>query len=189
MKKILFIIAGLVLLGEIVWAVQSLEFFSPKQTANTSSSPSPQTSAVISLSADKTSLRIGETAAVTINVSTTVSTDGVDLIVKYDPKILAVVPSSSQSAVNVGTIYSNYPINSIDETAGQIVVSGIAPLQKAVVPNGILGTMVFQAKSVGQTSIAVDFTQGSTTDSNIIETKTAKDVLSKVENVKLTITP
>ena len=44
-------------------------------------------------------------------------------------------------------------------------------------------------KAPGKAKIAFDFTPGSTTDSNVIETKTAQDILGSVTDLEVNITP
>lgn len=185
-KKIIFGLVGVVLLVELVWAGLILK--EGKTAGSSAAEPGKSgASSTLSLNASKDSLRVGETVTVSIDVSSKVATDGLDIIMLYDPKLLSVVTGADKSAVTLGTIYNDYPLNQVDEKAGRIAVSGITSKAGGVVAKGVLGTVMFTAKAPGKAKIAFDFTLGSTTDSNVIETKTAKDVLGSVTNLEVNI--
>lgn len=186
-RKTIFIILGIVVLAEIIWAGWSL-LQSNQSTATPSSTVTKEPSATASLTADKNDLKVGETVTVILNISSESKSDGIDLIVNFDPKLLAVDATPSALPVQVGTMFKDYPQNRID-TPGKVVVSGITDLSGGVLSNGILGTINFKALAPGQTKISLDYKLGSTADSNVIETGSGKDILNEVNNIELKITP
>lgn len=186
--KIIFAILAVIVVGELIWAGMTLVSKSRVQnpvldaiTQNTQ--PAVQQPAKIALQANKQSLKTGETVTVNILVDTGGrNTDGIDVILNFDPKTL------SADKVTTGTIYPNYPVNSVDP-AGKVSLSGITSVDKSFSGTGVLGTVTFKAVSLGKTTVALNFSLGNTTDTNIIESKTTKDVLTKVDNLTLQIIP
>lgn len=184
-KKYIFVIVGVVILAELLWA----GWFLTKGSQVTTNGATAQVAggSVISLRATKNSFRMGENIPVSVEIASDKVTDGSDIVIIYDPKMLSVVTDVAKTPVATGSLYSDYPVNKLDETAGRINVSGITSLSGGTLPKGVFGTVTFQAKQSGKVKISLDFTSGSTTDSNIIETKTAKDVLSGVNNLEVNI--
>lgn len=202
-RRNLIIVLALVLLAEGVWAALTLSQAqiskqlpavlnqeTPKTPSAKVSTVSSAPQATLSLSAPKTTLKVGEKMTVTVNISSAKRTDGSDIVILYDPTQLSVVTQGSAKApLQIGSVYSDFPLNSLDEKKGRIAASGITQAGSGVVPSGIFGTVVFQAKTAGAAKVSLDYTPGSTIDSNVIENKTAKDLLEKVENLELYITP
>lgn len=191
-RKTVLLIVGFLLLGEIAWAGWTLTRGDTQAETvaapAVSSTPAAPLGEVI-LAADKTVVRKGDKFSLSVNVQSTVLTDGTDLIILYDPKLLSVMAEKGKKSVTVGKVYTDYPINTVDEKTGRIVVSGISSKDGGVLAEGVFGTVVFQAEEEGTANISLDFTPGSTTDSNIIEAESGRDILSKVNNLQVTITP
>lgn len=190
-KKIIFIILGAVIVGELIWAGWTLskEWTQSKIAPAPSPVIRPQRTKVvkpttISLVADKNQLKKGEKLTVAINLSSEVATDGTDLIILYDPKLLSV---NAQTPVTLGSLYDDFPLNKVDSESGRITISGISNKSGGTVANGLFGTVIFTAKKAGVAKISLDFTAGSTVDSNVIETDSGKDVLEKVNNLEVNI--
>lgn len=187
--NLIIIIAALAILAEVSWAVWTIT----EPMVSVDSQVTVQKKAqknTLSLKASKTTWRVGEQFPVTVNMDSSKLTDGADIILIYDPKFLSPVKDSTTKVpLKAGTIYSDYPYNSVDEKAGRITVSGITSRTGGIIPQGVFGTITFLAKAPGQTKISFDFTFGKTTDSNVIETKTARDVLEEVQNLDVTVTP
>lgn len=160
---------------------------SPTTVDATTQPVAPLSGGKIILVSDNTSYKVGEEFLVNIRVDTGgYTTDGTDLVIKYDPTILE---STSEKAFEKGPIYQDYPVINIDNQNGMIQVSGIASLNKTPYGfNGIdtFGILKMRAKKAGSGSLDITFAQGSTGDSNIIETSQSKDVLESVQNLKLT---
>lgn len=189
-KRNIYILFGVAIFLEIIWA--GWTFLKPSFQLTTED---PQTMealipAVVSLSASQTSLKIGEKITVEINITSNKKTDGTDLVITYDPKLLSVeTVGTNKNPVRVGTIYRDYPLNSLEPTLGRIIISGITDLPGGALADGLFGSIVFQAKSQGTANINLDFNPGQTTDSNIIESISGKDILEQVNNLQLTIIP
>lgn len=199
--KIILLGLGILLAGEIIWAVFAL---SPlRQEGNLETGvQNGQTvvdavaigKTVVSLETDLSpqagSVKVGDKFSVSINIASQKPTDGADIILLYDPKLLSVVKNGSDDPpVITGSLYSDYPLNSVDERSGKISVSGITSSAGGLTPKGTFGTVAFQAKSAGKAEIYLEFKLGSTVDTNVIESKTAKDILDEVSGLSLEIKP
>ncbi len=180
--KLIFIILAGVILVEIIFAVRTLT--KPLPPTPPPSKVTSSSKATISLAADKKIYQVGETIPVNVQIDTSgKKTDGTDLLLHFDPKAL----DASPAAIIKGTIYGEYPVTTVDTKNGIISISGISSLSKEYSGTGLFATINFTAKTKGQTSILVDFTPNLTTDSNIVETGTGKDILEQVANLSLTI--
>lgn len=104
------------------------------------------------------------------------SVDGVDVIVKFDPKKVQVV---SPEVAATG-LFEEFPQNTIDNKLGQIKFSALTFNSRPV--TGIVGTFTFKPLAKGTVSFAFDFVLGSTKDSNVAEHGSARDVLGQVTN-------
>ncbi len=189
-RKNILILLGLVVLGEILWAAGVLyktntSTPAPKQTVSVQSKPTQ-----IELKSSQPSVKVGDKFIVSINISSDNLTDGVDLIISYDPKLLSLETTGEKKIpVAVTTIYNDYPLNAVELETGKITVSGISTGQDGIKPNGLFGSINFVAKAVGLTKISLEFSPGSTVDTNVIERNTGKDILEAVKDIDITITP
>src|SRR3989344_1864758 len=107
-------------------------------------------------------------------------TDGTDAILNYDPARFTAVSISN------GTIYPEYPGNSIDVPApGRIVISGLASFTSPFSGQGTLATINFKVKDEAEAAAAqvkFDFNptdKSNTTDSNVVE-RGGGDILNSV---------
>lgn len=113
--------------------------------------------------------------------------DGTDAILIYDTSRF------SATSISSGTIYPDYPGNSIDEQAGKITISGLASIQSAFSGEGTLATVNFRVKDdaqAGATKIRFDFDpkdKAKTTDSNVVERGTVADILNSVVDGNYTV--
>lgn len=200
-RKTLFIIVGAVIVVELVWAGLTLTGNPLSKIKLGSATPQDNTSAesniiipkdiktTISLSAPKNQIKVGEKITVSININSSKFTDGTDLILFYDPKLVTLVADKNTAAVEVGKIYEDYPLNAVDSNNGKVLFSGISTQISGIIPQGVLGTFILEGKTAGKAKIMIDFTPGSTVDSNVVETSTAQDVLVSVQNLDLEIIP
>lgn len=186
-RKNILVVFVLVILVEIGWAGWTL-FKSTLQDTQKQASSAKLKQTIISLASDVTSLKVGSKTTVSVNVSSVKSADGVDLIITYDPKLLSVETTGGQPVI-AGTIFSDYPQNVLDPALGRITVSGISSQTGGVLANGLFGSIVFVGIAPGQAKILVEYVPSSTTDSNVIESKTGKDVLEGVNNLLINVTP
>lgn len=190
-KKIIVPLAVVIILAEAVWAYFTLwKNNHPLPLAEqTRSLPSQaQKTTTLALTTTDTNLKAGDKFRASINIDSAGQTDGVDVIIKYDPKMLTVIPNSLNSPVTTNPVYNNYPLNKVDEKSGTIFLSGISTIG-AVMPRGILGTIDFQAKAAGRLTLSFDFQKGNTNDTNVTETTTAKDILDSVINLTIEVKP
>lgn len=187
-RKHILILLGLVVLGEILWAGMVLyktnpATSQPQQTVTPLSKPTQ-----IELKTSQSSLNVGDKFSVSIIISSENLTDGTDLIINYDPKLLSLETVGEEKIpLAVTTMYNDYPLNSADLTTGKITVSGISTGQDGIKPNGLFGTINFVAKAVGVTKISLEFSPGSTVDTLVIERDTGKNVLESVKNLELSV--
>jgi len=147
----------------------------------------------ISLSPTTGNYKVDQTFDVNILIDTAGKTiDGVDILyLKFDPKILEVVDSSTTTSgiqIKQGTIFSMYLGNSVDNNTGKIAISGLVqPGTNGFKGSGVFATITFKAKASGDAKVTFDFTPGSTKDANMVEHGTAKDILGKVINADYSI--
>lgn len=188
-KQTIFLLLGLVIIAEIFWASWFLLTPSPAQTnlINQTVFKKPTT---ITLTTPQTEVKVGDKFSVSINISSDKKTDGADLIINYDSSALIVEASgSAQPPVSLGSLYSDYPINTLNSEMGKITVSGISSIESGILADGLFGSITFTAKKVGPTSISLDFTKGSTVDTNVTGTQEAADILESVNKLEINILP
>jgi len=188
----LIILVIVIITGEAFWAYKALnntnQFvgIQPKSQISLLGNKSLN---VISLAAPKNEIKIGEMIPVGINIESDKTTAGTDIIIHYDANLLSLAPNSIKTPVSLGSLYDEYPINQADEKNGIITVSGISNKTVGVIPNGLFGTILFQAKAAGSAKVFLEFSKNKTNDTNIIENKNSSDVLEEVKNLDLKITP
>lgn len=188
-KRNIFILLSVVILAEVIWAGWTL--FKP--TPQTSVPP-PQViqpkPTVVALETSKKEVKVGDKFTVSIKVSSDKLSDGSDFIISFDPKLLTIETVGAEKApVVVGTLYNDYPLNKLDLSLGKITVSGVTTQKDGVKADGLFGSLVFKAKAAGVTQVSLDFSPGKTSDSNVTESGSGKDVLEKVENLEVNINP
>lgn len=180
--RIVFAILGMILLGEVIYAIRVLTSPIPAPPPRNISIQKPV--GKISLTAPKISFSTKDVVPVSVMVDTGGQTvDGVDLIVHFDPKIL----EATSGGIIQGRIFDEYPAVSVDSKTGLIAISGIASLESSFKGVGTFAIINLRAKKPGVTSLMIDFEKGSTVDSNVVETGTSKDILEVVDNLELDI--
>lgn len=181
--KIVFAILGAILLIEIIYAVRFLT--SPVTTPPPAGKAGTQSSVgKISLTSPKTNYKVMESIPVSVMIDTAGHiVDGVDLIVRFDPKIL----EATATGLIKGKILDEYPLVSLDAKQGLISISGISSLKTGFAGTGQFAALNLKARVPGVTSLTIDFKEGSTTDSNLVETSTSQDILQQIDNLELNI--
>lgn len=182
--KIIFLLLGVVVLIELIWGMSKI--LAPIPKAPSPARVIPKVSdAQISLLSDKKVYKAGERVIVNIKLFTSGhSVSGTDLSLTYDPKIL----QASASAFLRGRIFADYPQINIDNINGLISISGVAGLNKKYFNgSGNFGTINFVARTPGQISLNIQFTKGSTTDTNVFDASSNQDVLGQVSNLQIVI--
>ncbi len=183
----------LVVLGEVIWAARTLSDKTPTATPSptraATSTPAPVSKiAALMVRSDKKELMVGEVATFTVTISSTDLVDGADAIISFDPKLFTLDKTSTTSAkVKMGTIFSIYPDNKIDDKTGRVVVSGINESLSGQKVNGVFGTFTLKAKAKGTAKLDFVFSPGDTSDSNVVETKTGNDILQRVQGAEVVI--
>lgn len=104
--------------------------------------------------------------------------DGVDVVINFDPNKVRIVTT----AVTTTTLFEEFPQNKVDNLRGQIKFSALTFTPKPT--TGIVGTFSLKPLVKGEINLTFAFTPGATTDSNVAEHATAKDVLVKVANAR-----
>lgn len=155
--------------------------------------PALANAATLSLSPTSGTTAAGSSFEVKINLDTgSVSTNGTDAYIRFDPNTLQVVDanaSTSGTQILAGSLYTQTSFNSVDNGAGKISFSGSKSGGSAGYSgSGTLATITFQAvKAAATTPVTIDFTAGSTTDSNVVNTSSS-DVLTSVTNASYVVT-
>ena len=106
------------------------------------------------------------------------SVDGIDTIINWDPKMARV----EDGRVVASNLFEQYMVNSVDNVKGQIKLGALTFTAKPV--NGVVGTFRVTPLTEGSANFSFQFTPGATTDSNVAEHGTAKDILGRVENAR-----
>ncbi len=180
-RKNIFIALGAILALEIIWA--GLTLLRPVSPATRVSEEVAVKTTSVSLLSPRASLKVGEKVTVDINISSGSKVEGADLLINYDPNLLSAEP------VVAGVIFRDFPVNKVDKASGRITVSGITDTSGGVLADGLFGSVDFTAKAAGVAKISLEFSPGQTTDSNLIETGTGKDILEEVSDLDLNILP
>lgn len=128
--------------------------------------------------------------SIKINLDTQgIQTDGTDVIVLYTP---AQLTTSTSQIVN-GTIYPEYPGNSVDPT-GKVSTSGISSVSSPFSGSGTFATIKFNVVNTltegAKVNLNFDFDPNDktkTTDTNVVQRGTIADVLSSVTNGTYTV--
>lgn len=181
LPKIIFAILGIIIIFEVIMGIRALTSSSIQKPPKIQ----PIGSGQIVVDSKNNAYKMGESIPVTIRITTGgKSSDSTDLILHYDPSLLEV----DKSQITPGNIYQDYPVVDVDSETGILRISGITPPDKDGF-NGIgeLAAINFTAKKNGQAKLEVEFENGSTTDSNIVETGEPRDILTGVHNLTLNI--
>lgn len=116
-------------------------------------------------------------------------TDGTDAVIIYDPNYF----TTAIANITNGTIYQDYPGNTVDTSQNKVSISGLAQVQQPFTGKGTLATIKFQVPQtapLGTTQLKFDFDPANptkTTDSNVVERGTVKDVLTQAPSATYTI--
>jgi len=131
------------------------------------------------LSPDFQELKINEDFAVEVLINSDQKLVGADVRLNFDKDILEV------SSVDDGDAFSKLALKAVEE--GKIKITGVEEEKgKTFSGKGRLVTINFKAKDAGDTKLEIQFSQGSTTDSNLT-TPQVKDALVEVQNSQFVI--
>ena len=133
---------------------------------------------------DKAELRTGEEAAMTVYFNAPGEVlDGADVILRFDPSLLVV------TSIEEGKYFDQYLRKEIDNTAGNIKVTGFMSSVKASQQPVMLFKAKARAKRAGNAFITFDFQKGLSSKSTLVQKGTSKNILSEVTGSNLTILP
>lgn len=182
LAKAVLILLLAVIAFEIAWAVKTIN--SPVVPAKTDS--------ILEISGGKIALvpqrmeyEIGETVPVKIRVATGGKVvDSADVVLRFDPEVLQ---ATGPADFIKGDMFGEYPLIGVDQK-GIIKIGALTPPGgKSFAGVGKLGVVNFTAKKAGQTTVSVEFSQGLSSDSNIIVSGATEDILTEVFNLNLEI--
>jgi len=106
---------------------------------------------------------------------------GVDAILNFDPKLISVVNFSGNKE-----IFDQIIINTQKQKEGRIKITAYSPT-KTLVGEQVLGSLTLRLLEKQPATLGIEFLGPDVfTDSNLVSQKTQKDVLSKVQSLKLT---
>ncbi len=152
--------------------------------------PSQALAATLSFSPAAGSFNRGCNMAINIMLDTQgAQTDGTDVIITYEPTKV----SLATNQITNGSIYPEFPGNSVDSASGKISISGISSVSTPYSGSGIFATLNFKVLDnapAGITTLKFDFNPNDktkTTDSNVVERGTIADVLSSVTDGSFTL--
>ena len=98
---------------------------------------------------------------------------GVDLVVKFDPKILKAVKVSETK------LYPNYfPNEEARIKDGEVVLSGTSEMTQPVDGQGQMAAITFKAVRSGKTAVGFDWKADATNDTNIVSSEVDQDLLT-----------
>ena len=179
-----FLILAAVIVIELIYVVRVL--VSPTPPAIPVAKVAPITDGSIALTAVKNEYTVGETVPVTVRIDTGGhGTQGSDVLIKYDPRILE---ANGTSVMVKGEVYKDYPVLIADPKTLMITISGISSLEgDKFKGNGIFATVNFKAKAMGSTALTVQFTKDSSTDSNMVDAESGNDSVGSVSNLDITV--
>lgn len=182
LRNILLILAILIILIEAGWLL--FQYLGRQEEVSEQLVQIKKEPINLTLSSTKNEYNLGENIEVLINLSSgTTEVEGVDVELSYDANIL----EASSSSILKGEIFSEYPQMEVLTNEGKIRISAISAVGESFTGSGTIGKVQFRAKKVGETQINFAFTPGLTTDSNIVNTKSNKDLLEKVQNISIMI--
>lgn len=144
------------------------------------SSKSTQVSLFLSSLRDNYNLE--EDISVKISINTVnFEIDGMDVVLNYNPQEL-----KFQKIDTSESVFSIFPSPSINEE-GKIKFSALVSPQQKFQGEGEVAIVLFQAIQEGETELYFDFELGSTIDSNVALSGQGKDILEKVNSLKIKI--
>lgn len=147
--------------------------------------PMRAVAAELTLEAEKTSVAVGETLNINVNLSGNEPTVGTDLVLKYDPKIVQVIGVESNQLYPV---YNPAASSRMNASTGTIKLSGSANFGKPVNANGTFAMLKVKMLMSGTATLQISYKKGSTTLSGVLGTN-GQELLSfapKALTIKVT---
>lgn len=183
--KFLFVFLGLVLVGELIWAVyyltDPLKFFRGQPT------PSPpllaaDNKAFLFLDPPLGEFNRGAPVELKIVLDSRANLVlGTDVVLRFDPNFWEIIDGDLRAGgiqIVPGTIFPRHLGNKVNLSQGKITFSGLAEVDQPFSGRGILAKIELVPKKKGTTKIFFDYQPGATNDSNVAGMG-AKDLLDK----------
>lgn len=186
--KNIFIVLGIIVAIELILGIKAFVSRSGQSDTSTSSAVSQPVlkgsdKGTISLVSSQKEVKIGDTVSVSVEVTSPLPADGVDIVARFDPNLLSAIDGD----IRQGTIFSLYPLAKVEPT-GVVRISGIAtPGIAGFSGKDIFAIVNFKALKKGVAKLTLDFTPGQTADSNIVGAQSGKDLLEEVGNLEVNI--
>lgn len=117
--------------------------------------------------------QIGREFLIEVNLKTEALVDGVDVVLQFNPKIL------EAKAASPSALFPTYPFIKFDNQNGRAEVSAATKINQPFKGEGSLVTVSFVPKTPGETLIILLAEEENTTDSNIAEHQTGRDLLTE----------
>jgi len=150
--------------------------------------------AQLSLKVGKDSFRVGERGKilVTLTLNETAALSAIDLSLSYDPNLLKINDADPQqpgTQVEIKEHRLHWPRNkvSVEKGKGIINLTGYTESETVFSEKTVLVSIDFEALHPGQAGIALNFTPGSSQESNVLLRSSGEDILEGVENTTLSI--
>lgn len=183
--KFLFVFLGLVLVGELIWAVyyltDPLKFFRGKPTPSSFSSIADE-KAVLFLDPPFGEFDQGTPVELKIVLDSRGNLVlGTDVVLRFDHNFWEIIDGDLKTEgiqIVPGTIFPRHLGNKVNLSQGKITFSGLAEVDQPFSGRGILAKIELAPKKKGTTKIFFDYQPGATNDSNVTGTGT-KDLLDK----------
>lgn len=197
LKKLIFALLIIVIVGELVWAYQTVSgkpITSNKKTPTVVTNVPKKTTIAIPTDAAKLSLlpakiafKAGQVSNIDIILDVgSKKVSSVDIDLKYDPnlitisKITPVTKNFNKVLTNKIDIKTSRAILSLTQTQGSVPVTGKI----------VIGSINIQAVKTGTSDLSFNYKgYGETNDSNVLEIGKTNDILGFVEKAVLTVTP
>lgn len=185
LPKTVFLILSVIIALELVWGAYYL--LRPSQVDRSTSSAQAlepvEKSATIRLISSKIKFNVGENVVVDVVVEGNSRVVGVDLSLNYDPKVLSLEPSGFSR----GSLFSEYLGAVVDKQKGMFTVSGVSDPGVNLDGGKKFGTLTFKALGKGNAMLNIEFKEDVTTDSNVIDGRSSRDILGNVGNLKISV--
>lgn len=131
----------------------------------------------------KKEFKLGEEVKIQVILdSVEYKVDGVDVVLNFDPQCLKFKEIDYSDSV-----FKTSPPYSVEQEKGEIRFSVLSLPGESFEGKGKVATISFQPLKKGESEIYFDFQPNSTLDSNIALHGEGKDILEKVENLRILI--
>jgi len=145
--------------------------------------------AILSLDSPKANYQLGETLPLIINLdSKGLIVDGVDVLIIYNSSYLKPQFLTDKNPLDTTeSVFAVFPLVKIDEAMGQIKFSALSSPGQSFMGKGQVAKLQFKTIHQGETFLEIKFKPGLTNDSNVALAGKGKDILGKVEGLKIFI--